>query len=75
MPAIAAPVEVPTSGCAIADITHANPLPARISWKKRPAEATAAKARKRRIVAMFLVKILAERAMFQDRPDCIDPHH
>lgn len=53
IPAMAPPAcAMPFSACDIAGITHANPLPARMSWKKRPAEATAAKARKRRMVTI-----------------------
>ena len=65
IPAIAAPVGASISACAMAGITHANPLPVRINWKKRPAEAIAAKDLKRRIVTMFPIKILDDPAMFQ----------
>ena len=67
IPGISAPVAAPTSACTMAGITHANPLPARIIWKKRPAEANAAKGLKRLIVAMFPIKILGYRTMFQAR--------
>jgi hypothetical protein len=72
IPAMTAPADGdPPSACDTVGITQANPLPASISWRKRPAEAIAAKPRKRRMIAIFSTMVTHSVPRFQ--PDVLEP--